>query len=209
VAVAHLGHGRLEARDPWGNAFVLEEEEQGAAASGGGGGSVRISELLLPCHQGTAAAIGDFYEQVLGARVVRGGSGNGGSSRVEVVAGPGTRLAYVESASLGARTDAGVAEAYSGWHVCIYLANYGPAFRSIEALKLIDNDHPFRDKVERGVSDALRNRQFRFREIVGLEGGTGEGSGVPKGGLAFRLSHEVRSAHHPQFMRPRHVRAAW
>lgn len=42
-----------------------------------------------------------------------------------------------------ARTQA-VAQLHTGWHVALYIADYSAPFRRVEALGLIDNDHPFR-----------------------------------------------------------------
>lgn len=189
-----------------------------------------IESILLPCHPGASEGIADFYSRVLGARtrVVTGGAsggsggeGGGGSGgggdgdrvgsspsssaassassaaaapQAEVVVGPGTRLVFKEVAALGRRSDAAVEALDSGWHVALYIADFSGPFSRVEAAGLIDNDHPFRDKCF-SVGDALRNRQFRFRSLVG---GGGE--------LLYRLSHEVRSMHHPRFMRPLHFR---
>ena len=84
---------------------------------------------------------------------------------------------------------------------------------------------PARDRYH-CLDDALRNRQFRFQDITGTatgssssissgkqgEAGTGSGSGSGRadGGpadgsgerLLYRISHEVRSLHHPLYARP-------
>lgn len=33
---------------------------------------------------------------------------------------------------------------HSGWHIAVYLADFSAPFEKIEALGLINNDHPFR-----------------------------------------------------------------
>jgi hypothetical protein len=73
--------------------------------------------------------------------------------------------------------------------------------RALEADGLIFNDHPYRDKCE-NLEDALRNFQFRFQDVPLLSEQEGEGGKVVKAGkLLYRMGHEMRSMHHPRFMR--------
>lgn len=198
VDVAHLGAGSLEVRDPWGNAYVITEppadDPRPPSLQAG------ISYVLLPCHPGDAGRIGGFYEEVLGARVERS------EGCAEVVVGAGCRLVFKEARSLGESSEQSVAALHTGWHAAVYIADFSEVYRKCEALGLINNDHPFRDKCY-GVDDALRNRQFRIRDIVEVATGPG-GSGLVRSGLSYVLDHEIRSLHHPRFLRPLYNRHA-
>jgi len=67
---------------------------------------------------------------------------------------------------------------FDGHHIAIYVANFSAPYGFLK---------------ERGlVSEDVRNHQFRFREIVDPEGGDS----------LFLIEHEVRSLHHPMYMRP-------
>ncbi|KAI8465170.1 MAG: hypothetical protein J3K34DRAFT_437916 [Monoraphidium minutum] len=193
VQVAHLGPGVLEVRDPWGNAYVVSEPNDDTPPALRGGG---IASVLLPCHEGASVAIGRFYERVLGARV------DFSPGQASVVAGAGTALVFKEARALGAATPEAIRGLHTGWHTAVYISDFSAVFRRIEALGLINNDHPFRDKCY-GIEDALRNRQFRFRDILSLEEG---GPDLAPSGLAYVLDHEVRSIHHARFMKPLHNR---
>ncbi|GBF96841.1 hypothetical protein Rsub_09697 [Raphidocelis subcapitata] len=194
VSVSHIAPGALEVRDPWGNAFVIREPPAGAPPHE----RLGISQLLLPCLPGTARGIASFYEAVLGARA------EAGEGRAEVVVGPGQALVFKESKALGPASDEAVAALYSGCHAAVYIADFGGPYSRIESLGLVCNDHPFRDKCH-SFGDAARNRQFRFRDIVELEGA---GDAAAKGRLLYRFDHEVRCLHHPRFMRPLYNRLA-
>ncbi|KIZ03954.1 hypothetical protein MNEG_4002 [Monoraphidium neglectum] len=191
VTVAHLGPGVLEVRDPWGSAYIVREAGDATPAALQAGG---ISEVLLPCHLGAAVAIGRFYERVLGARV------DYSAGQASVVVGAGSALVFKEDGSLGQRSDQAVAALHTGWHAAIYVADFSGVFSRVEALGLIDNNHPYRDKCY-SIEDALRNKQFRFKDVLALREG-GSDDELAKEGLAYVLNHEVRSMHHPRFVRP-------
>ena len=57
-ADAHLKH--IAVTDPWGQVFDIRQAESSDALTGG-----RIDSLVMPCHQGTAAAIALFYKLML------------------------------------------------------------------------------------------------------------------------------------------------
>jgi hypothetical protein len=95
VAVSHIAPGALEVRDPWGNPYIVSEPPADAVPQE----RLRISQLLLPCHPGTARGIASFYEAVLGAR------SEAGEGWAEVVVGPGARLVFKESRALGPAGD--------------------------------------------------------------------------------------------------------
>lgn len=63
------------------------------------------------------------------------------------------------------------------------------------------HDTRARDKCK-GIDDALRNRQFRLRDVVDVSGGLG----VARGARLHCFGHEVRSLHHPRFLLPLHNR---
>lgn len=179
----------ITAADPWGQLFLLVESAPGFPFPAG------IVELRLPCFPGTAHFIARFYSEQLGARVVEcSGSGGGGESS-RVLVGPGTCLRFEEDASLGELTPQGVEELWTGWHVAFYTTRFSAAFRQTLALGINQLDHPYRDKSP-DLAAALANRQFRFKDVHHLD------AFGKRGQLLYCLGHEVRSLHHPAYLRP-------
>jgi hypothetical protein len=97
----------------------------------------------------------------------------------------------------------------SGWHSAMYVADFSSVYKRLESAGLIDNDHPFRDKCY-NLEDALRNKQLRFKDFVepkGVQSDAGAPAAAAAGKqqkqqLLYRFEHEIRSLHHPRFMRP-------
>lgn len=195
------GVAAIEATDPWGQRFLLVEGLPGFPCPAG------IAELRLPCFPGTAHLIARFYSEVVGARVVEnsggdvGGDGGAGGAPSErgagccVFLGPGSCLRFTEDDTLGEHTAQAVERLWSGWHVAFYVASFSPAFQSVLGLGLNLLDHPYRDKSP-DLPAALANRQFRFKDIVHLD------AFGKRGELLYCLGHEVRSLHHPAYLRP-------
>jgi len=73
-------------------------------------------------------------------------------------------------------------------HFCLYLTHFTETFQRLEKLGLIWSSK--RENIFQ-LDDALRVRQFRFRDIIHPQ--TGE--------LLVRLEHEIRSVSHPYFHR--------
>jgi hypothetical protein len=84
---------------------------------------------------------------------------------------------------------------WSGWHVAFYISRFSSSFSKVSQLGINQLDHPYRDKSP-GLAEALANRQFRFKDVVRLD------SFGKRGATLFKLGHEVRSMHHPGFLRP-------
>lgn len=61
---------------------------------------------------------------------------------------------------------------------------------------------PARAEQVQTFSDALANRQFRILDLRAEPSGPGGGGNLRAGRLLYRLSHEVRSSAHPNFLRP-------
>ncbi|KAL4439003.1 hypothetical protein ABPG77_006940 [Micractinium sp. CCAP 211/92] len=206
------GIASIQVTDPWGQRFVLVDHLPGFPSPAG------IAELQLPCFPGTAHLIARFYSEVVGARVVEDGSGgsSGGSGSSEaspsgassssehasvgaagccVYLGPGSRLRFIEDPGLGPCTSEAVEQLWSGWHVAFYVSSFSPAFQTVLRLGLNLLDHPYRDKSP-DLPAALANRQFRFKDVVRLD------SFGKRGELLYCLGHEVRSLHHPGYLRP-------
>lgn len=204
ISVSHLGTGMLEVRDPYGTTFIIHEKLEGFSAKRG------IAYVLLPCHVGTAPAIADFYRKVLRSEV----NMTLDRKKTEVVVGPGSKLVFVEQAALGPLSTEAVHSQFSGWHVALYLAQFSPCYGAAEAAGLVCNQHPYRDKCH-NFSDALRNHQFRLRDVPldmkaareahgGADkdmAGSNDDYTPAKVPLAFQLQLEVRNMHHPMFMR--------
>lgn len=73
-------------------------------------------------------------------------------------------------------TDKGVAE-FDGHHICVYLANLSPSYDCLLEHNLVTSE----DNVF----------QYRFQKIIDPE--TDQ--------TLYEIEHEVRSLHHPMFMR--------
>lgn len=179
VQVSLLGEGKGQVSDPYGNTFILSSSDPYFPLSRG------IAYIALPCHVGTASGIAQFYREVMGARVEEG------SGSAEVFIGPGSRILFRELHALGQLSDEGARSLSSGWHIALYIARFSETYAAVEGRGLIDNDHAFRDKCH-SLDDALRHCQFRLCDLRW-------GPSTP---LLYRLSHEVRSLHHPRFARP-------
>jgi hypothetical protein len=67
---------------------------------------------------------------------------------------------------------------YDGHHIAIYVANFSAPYGYLKSRGLISED--------------VRNHQFRFKDIVDPDDGSGK----------FVLEHEVRSLKHPMYARP-------
>jgi hypothetical protein len=147
---------------PWGNQYRCYETGAGFGDMGVG---IPYVEFAVP--PGAAAPIVQFYDNVLGA----GGSleKDGASSVGRVKIGRHQHLRFRE-------TDRAL-RPYDGHHIAIYVANFS---------------RPYGYLKERGlISEEVRNHQFRFKDIVDVEGGA----------PVFTLEHEVRSLHHPMYAR--------
>ncbi|KAG2429646.1 hypothetical protein HXX76_010874 [Chlamydomonas incerta] len=184
----------------------------GGNSSGGGGGGDGGQRGAAPGGSGT------------GRTRASSTWGHAGPMRAEVWLGPGQKLVFVEQASLGQLSDQAVAGLFDGWHVALYVADFSRTYAAVHHPDRAPwNDHPYRDRYH-CLDDALRNRQFRFQDITGAhpaadsgsgsqgagtghgDGGDGDGEGGADGGggerLLYRISHEVRSLHHPLYARP-------
>lgn len=186
--------GHLRVTEPYGNVFVADRHVAPTPHRLG----IRAIEVFV--RPGTAMRIGLFYAAVLGAivdtsdaacAVVCGAAfpylpWGVGLSRIACPShtGPFCRLHFRESADAAAH-------AYDGWHVAIYLADYSGPYARCAARGLVWNNPRFVDRVY-SFDDALRESQFRFKDIIDLE--TGE--------RLLEMEHEVRSLAHPYFMRP-------
>ncbi|GIL45417.1 hypothetical protein Vafri_2668 [Volvox africanus] len=219
VSLTYARGDTLEVVDPYGNTFVVHASLPHFPGRQG------IAYVQLPCFRGTAHQIAGFYAARMGARcrvsapaptsspagsgaeaggTRHDGGGTRGSTsgapvRAEVVVGPGQRLVFVEQGQLGPRSDKTVASLFGGWHLAMYVADFSTTFRAIHHPDRPPfNEHPYRDTYS-NVRDALRNHQFRFQDIISTEQGEGQ---EEDGVLLYRISHEVRSLHHPLYGRP-------
>jgi hypothetical protein len=148
---------------PWGNRVRCYEPD--AARFGRITLGIPYVEFDVPA--GTAKAICAFYPAIMGmpAELL---NGDGAVARVKV--GKDQVLQFRE-------TDRRQPE-FDGHHVQIYITDFSGPYRRLR---------------ERGLISQEDNQyQYRFRDIVDLDGGR----------HLFTVEHEVRSATHPMFMRP-------
>jgi hypothetical protein len=153
----------VEATCPWGNTIRLHEPD--AARFGRITLGIPYVEFDVPA--GTAKAIAAFYPAIMGmqAEFV-----NGDAAMARVKVGKDQVLQFRE-------TDRRQPE-FDGHHVQIYVTDFSGPYHRLK---------------ERGlVSQEDNQYQYRFRDIVDLDGGR----------HLFTVEHEVRSATHPMFMRP-------
>ena len=153
----------VSATCPWGNRFRCYAP------------SDRFGDMVLGMPyveflvgRGTARSIAAFYEQVIRAPASLEQDGPDEVARVSI--GRDQWLLFRE-------TDE-VIPPYDGHHIAVYVANFSGPYAFLR---------------DRGlVTEEVRNRQFRFQDIV--EPDTGE--------RVFVLEHEVRSLHHRMYHRP-------
>ena len=152
----------ISATCPWGNEYRCYE-----AGAGFGDMGVGIPYVEFSVPRGAAAAIVKFYDQFLGA------SGSLESAGGAVVG----RINLGRHQYLNFRETDRALRPYDGHHIAIYVSNFSRPYGMLK---------------ERGlISEEVRNHQFRFKDIVDVDGGA----------PVFALEHEVRSLHHPMFGR--------
>ena len=164
TAFAFTEHNdHVEAICPWGNRVRCYEPD----AARFGRITLGIPYVEFDVPPGTAKAISAFYPTVMGmqAEFV-----NGDAAMARVKVGKDQVLQFRE-------TDRRHPE-FDGHHVQIYITDFSGPYHRLK---------------ERGLISQEDNQyQYRFRDIVDLDGGR----------LLFTVEHEVRSATHPMFMRP-------
>jgi hypothetical protein len=153
----------VQATCPWGNTVRLHEPD--AARFGRVNLGIPYVEFDVPV--GTAKGIARFYREMIDvpAEVV-----NGDGTTAKVTVGKNQHLLFRE-------TDQPIPD-YDEHHVQIYVVNFSG---------------PHQRLGERGLVNREDNQfQYRFRDIVDLDGGK----------HLFTIEHEVRCLTHPMFMRP-------
>ena len=152
----------ISTTSPWGNEYRCYEA--GGAFSDMGVGIPYVEFSVRP---GAARAIVDFYDRFLGAPGSLEKDGGGTVGRIKL--GRQQFLNFRE-------TDRPL-RPYDGHHIAVYVSNFS---------------RPYGMLSERGlISEEVRNHQFRFKDIVDVDGGR----------PVFTLEHEVRSLHHPMLGR--------
>ena len=153
--------GHIAVTCPWGNHFQCY-----SAGTAFGDMALGIPYVEFLVGPGRAAGIARFYDQVLGAPSTTESDKQGTLGRVKI--GRNQSLVFRESKE---QAD------YDGHHIAIYVANFSRPYGFLKNRGLI--------------SEEVRNHQFRFKEIIDPENGSG----------VFLVGHEVRSLHHPMFRR--------
>jgi hypothetical protein len=156
------GDHRIDVTCPWGNEYRCYE-----AGTHFGDMRVGIPYVEFSVPPGMARPILKFYDAVLGTGGALQNDGGTPVGRVKL-----GRYQY-----LNFRETKRALRPYDGHHIAVYVANFS---------------RPYGHLKERGlISEEVRNHQFRFKDIVDVDGGT----------PVFALEHEVRSLHHPMFAR--------
>jgi hypothetical protein len=164
TAFAFTEHNdHVEAVCPWGNRVRCYEPD----AARFGRITLGIPYVEFDVPGGTARAIAAFYPAIMGMQAE---FLNGDAAMARVKVGKDQVLQFRE-------TDRRHPE-FDGHHVQIYITDFSGPYHRLK---------------ERGlVSQEDNQYQYRFRDIIDLDGGR----------LLFTVEHEVRSATHPMFMRP-------
>jgi len=153
----------VEATCPWGNRVRLYEPDPARF----GPISIGIPYVAFDVPAGTTQAIADFYRRIVDvpAQLSRE---DGATARVQV--GRDQFLVFRE-------TDRPLPE-FDNHHIAIYLVNFSAPYRRLRERNL--------------VSQEDNRYQYRFRDIVDLDGGR----------PLYTVEHEVRSVTHPMYLRP-------
>ena len=147
---------------PWGNRFRCY-----AAGPAFGDMAVGVPYVEFLIQPGLAAGVARFYDQVMGAPATTESGPLGTLARVKIGRNQALNFRETEESS----------PSYDGHHIAIYVMDFSHPYGFLKARGLISED--------------VRNHQFRFKEIVDPESGSG----------LFLVEHEVRSLHHPMFGR--------
>jgi hypothetical protein len=130
----------VDVNSPWGNHFHC----YGPGAYGSMKLGVPYVEFTVPI--GSAAGIGRFYDQVLGAPASLDTGADGTAASVDV--GTNQKLVFREAENV---------PEYDGHHIAVYLVNFSGPFQFLQERNLITED--------------IRNHQFRFQDIVDPDSG--------------------------------------
>ena len=122
---------------PWGNRFRCHESDPAFADMAQG---LAYVEFAVP--EGTTAAIGGFYQNVLAAPAEI--QSDGASAVAHIKIGRHQSLRFRESKEPVAP--------YDGHHIAIYVANFSGPYNFLNSRHLISED--------------VRNHQFRFQSII-------------------------------------------
>jgi len=146
--------------------------------------STGMPYLELLCAPGTAAGIGRFYTQMLGAL-----------SKVE----DGICKVFMgNQAFIFHETPSPDLPPYDGHHVAIYIGNpengassasYAEMYMRCKKAGLVHNNPRFPHTHIHSLEDALRLGEFRVLDLVDPDTGT----------VVYTLEHEIRSLEHPGF----------
>lgn len=182
---------QINVTDPWGQRFVIVPPSDKSVFDRG------IKNIPLPCAPGTAAAIGDFYEQMYKARVVY--QSQNGAEHASILSGPGTTLTFIESSKY--RDAATAIGAFEGWHIAFYLADFSSVFNAVNNAGLNLLQHKYSDKAPT-LQEALKCSQFRMSSIIAFtDSPAGGPTQFKTGEKLYSFGHELRSMYHPRYLR--------
>ena len=147
---------------PWGNRYRCH-----ASQAEFGDMAAGLPYVEFAVGRGAMAAILRFYRTAFGAPTAVESDGQGEFGRVKI--GRHQSLLFRETGR--------ALRPYDGHHIAIYVANFSTPYGFLKA--------------RGGISEDVRNHQFRFKAIVDPESGN----------QVFALEHEVRSLRHPMYNR--------
>jgi len=159
---------------PWGNKFKIYNNTTLQM-----NGNLGIIYIELSCAPSTAKTIFEFYRSHLGAI----GNLEKDASVARIVVGPWQQLIYRETPQ---------PDPYDGWHVAIYISNFGATYNKFANENLLLHKHNFMDTCKT-VEEAYSYQQFRLQDIP---------HPTNNNKVIYQLQHEVRSMYHFSFKRP-------
>jgi len=146
-----------------------------------------LRSVALAVPPGAASGICAFYQVALGASATleKGQEGElGGRQVCRVAIGFHQELRFEET------TDP-IPE-YDGHHIAVYVNRFEDLYKRLHHKGLVWNNPRFPQFQYDTLEDALRHREFRFKDLVHPETGK----------HLYTLEHEVRSLNHPGFSCP-------
>ena len=171
----------------------MEQTHHALPANFGVRGKPGIRYLELKVNAGCSKRAAEFYKAQFGCGVAV----DGAEANSAVAVGPNVNLLFTD-----ADADPEADAAMVGVHIAIYITNYESVLNALHSLNVTWTNPRFAylDRCDT-VAEALRCRQFRFKDLQDQDGGGGGGGGDDSGGKICELEHETRSLTHAQFMK--------
>lgn len=151
-------------------------------------GPPALRAVRLGANRDALPSIARYWREVMRAPVTEG------EQEVQVVVGPAQYLAFYAYDS-PANGEDGPVDRWTGYHVCVYSADWEACYVRHQQRGLLYTDHPHNEPPAHTLEVARSLAQFRARDVRDAQGRT-----------VFQLELEVRSMHHKMYGVARHLR---